>query len=377
MILSLEIHEDSNKEQIESDNNDEYSFQEVSYLSKWNQIENIVQQKDDFHTKFILFKHIDWDNVDDTGHGERFKIIHSFLVKQGNFGFWPSRLVNISVIRRLIDCCNESPTMPDFCSSWFKLFRLFSIYFPHKFILQHVQPLITFELGLFNNSYNFDNLLLPSYVGALIGPLVHDCEEFKHHFSLAMREALIWFGTKLPPSKSNIFELTTEMVLNKDWINDTVVTKIISGSVIGVLWEGVTHENENVRILTVRALTCAIKTLSIVEISTQLFPPINSLVHDTSPLVRSESAKTVSVLQQRLHSEAPDPDLEKRTMKLIMQLLVDQDSAVVENIIRAMMGIVIENDNSFREDFFIPQIGRFREVSLVFSVESSLKRNKL
>ena len=128
------------------------------------------------------------------------------------------------------------------------------------------------------------------------------------------------------------------------------------------------RENENVRILTVRALTCAIKTLSIVEISTQLFPPINSLVHDTSPLVRSESAKTVSVLQQRLHSEAPDPDLEKRTMKLIMQLLVDQDSAVVENIIRAMMGIVIEYNNSFREDFFIPQIGRFREVSLFLAL---------
>ena len=92
------------------------------------------------------------------------------------------------------------------------------------------------------------------------------------------------------------------MVMNRDWVTDSVVAKVIVNSIIGVLWEGVTHEDSQVRILTVRSLTCATKLLTIEEISTQLFPPINSLVNDENSLVRSETAKTIAILQQRLQT---------------------------------------------------------------------------
>ena len=64
--------------------------------------------------------------------------------------------------------------MPDFCLSWFKLFRIFTQLFPINFIMHHVQPHVTFELGLFKalDEYNFNTLLLPCYTGALVGPLV-------------------------------------------------------------------------------------------------------------------------------------------------------------------------------------------------------------
>ena len=62
--------------------------------------------------------------------------------------------------------------MPDFCLSWFKLFRIFTQLFPVNFIMHHVQPHVTFELGLSKADYNFDTLLLPCYTGALVGPLV-------------------------------------------------------------------------------------------------------------------------------------------------------------------------------------------------------------
>ena len=100
-----------------------------------------------------------------------------------------------------------------------------------------------------------------------------------------------------------MFELTIDMVMNRDWVSDAVVAKVIVNSIIGVLWEGVTHEDSQVRILTVRSLTCATKLLTIEEISTQLFPPINSLVNDENSLVRSETAKTIAILQQRLQSD--------------------------------------------------------------------------
>ena len=158
------------------------------------------------------------------------------------------------------------------------------------------------------------------------------------------------------------------MVMNRDWVTDSVVAKVIVNSIIGVLWEGVTHEDSQVRILTVRSLTCATKLLTIEEISTQLFPPINSLVNDENSLVRSETAKTIAILQQRLQNQdsmkesnkvqdQSHADLEKRTMKMILQLMVDPVNGVVESIIKAMIHIVVENENSFKEDFFIPQIG--------------------
>jgi len=107
--------------------------------------------------------------------------------------------------------------------------------------------------------------------------------------------------------------------------------------------------------------------LTIEEISTQLFPPINSLVNDENSLVRSETAKTIAILQQRLQNQdsmkesnkvqdQSHADLEKRTMKMILQLMVDPVNGVVESIIKAMIHIVVENENSFKEDFFIPQI---------------------
>ena len=156
------------------------------------------------------------------------------------------------------------------------------------------------------------------------------------------------------------------MVMNRDWVTDSVVAKVIVNSIIGVLWEGVTHEDSQVRILTVRSLTCATKLLTIEEISTQLFPPINSLVNDENSLVRSETAKTIAILQQRLQNQdtkekvqdQSHADLEKRTMKMILQLMVDPVNGVVESIIKAMIHIVVENENSFKEDFFIPQIGQ-------------------
>ena len=67
-------------------------------------------------------------------------------------------------------------------------------------------------------------------------------------------------------------------------------------------------------------------------------------------------AKTIALLASRVHSES---DLEKRTQKLTLQLMVDSDDVVVESIVREMIVIVIEHDGSFREDFFIPQIGKF------------------
>ena len=102
------------------------------------------------------------------------------------------------------------------------------------------------------------------------------------------------------------------------------------------------------------------------QISTQLFPPINSLVNDENSLVRSETAKTIAILQQRLQNQdtkekvqdQSHADLEKRTMKMILQLMVDPVNGVVESIIKAMIHIVVENENSFKEDFFIPQIGQ-------------------
>ena len=103
-------------------------------------------------------------------------------------------------------------------------------------------------------------------------------------------------------------------------------------------------------------MNCATKILTLCEISSQLFPPINSLVHDVEPFVRAEMAKTIALLASRVHSES---DLEKRTQKLTLQLMVDSDDVVVESIVREMIVIVIEHDGSFREDFFIPQIGKF------------------
>ena len=57
--------------------------------------------------------------------------------------------------------------MPDFCLTWFKLFQTFTQLFPVSFILHHVQPHVTFELGLFKAEYNFNTLLLPCYTGEL------------------------------------------------------------------------------------------------------------------------------------------------------------------------------------------------------------------
>lgn len=247
--------------------------------------------------------------------------------------------------------------MPDFCLTWFKLFQLFSSLFPLSFILTFIQPTIIYEIGLYNNNTNFNTVLLPCYTGALIGPLVAVSNECQQHFSLVLREALLYFGR----IQSSIFELTLDMVMNRDWIKDSAVSKVIVNSIIGVLWEGVTHEEPQIRLLTVKSLTCATKLLTIEEISTQLFPPINSLVNDENSVVRSETAKTIAILQHRLQSDSEDQkqshvDLEKRTMKMILQLMVDPVNQVVENIIRAMINIVIENDNSFKEDFFIPQI---------------------
>ena len=63
----------------------------------------------------------------------------------------------------------------------------------------------------------------------------------RQHFALAIREALIYFGTE-KGTRSAIFELTTEMVMNREWLNDCEIDKIITSTMIGVLWEGVTHD---------------------------------------------------------------------------------------------------------------------------------------
>ena len=116
---------------------------------------------------------------------------------------------------------------------------------------------------------------------------------------------------------------------------------------------------KKVRLLTARALTCSTKTLTLNEISSQLFPPINSLVHDSEAVVRAEMAKTIALLARRVNqSTDSESDLEKRSQKLTLQLMVDADSAVIESIVREMVEVVIEHDGTFREDFFIPQIGK-------------------
>ena len=143
------------------------------------------------------------------------------------------------------------------------------------------------------------------------------------------------------------------MVMSRDWLDDEEIERIITATIIGVLWEGVTHDQLDVRLLTARALTCATRILSLEEISSQLFPPINSLVHDTAASVRAEMAKTIAALARRTEVVS---DLEKRTQKLTLQLMVDADDAVVLAIVRSMVVIVIEHEGAFREDFFIPQL---------------------
>ena len=87
----------------------------------------------------------------------------------------------------------------------------------------------------------------------------------------------------------------------------------------------------------------------------------NSLVHDSEAVVRAEMAKTIALLARRVNqSTDSESDLEKRSQKLTLQLMVDADSAVIESIVREMVEVVIEHDGTFREDFFIPQIGKLQ-----------------
>ena len=171
---------------------------EIAYISKWNQVSNILNETEvqKFAAKRKIFSGKVFSEDDGNCETERYRFIHALLVKQGIPNVFLRQKMNVwfSVIRRLIDCCNESPTMPDFCLSWFKLFRIFSSLFPLGFILKHIQPLIIYEIGLFNNQTNFNTLLLPCYTGALIGPLVAVSTECQQHFSLALREVRFFYA---------------------------------------------------------------------------------------------------------------------------------------------------------------------------------------
>ena len=141
---------------------------EVNHASKWNQITNILDDERflEYKKKLTLFNSIkDWEEVAEGNFGERFDIVNALLTKQGISSSEFRKFKFFLVIRRIIDCCAESPAMPDFCLSWFKLFQTFTQLFPVSFILHHVQPHVTFELGLFKADYNFNTLLLPCYTG--------------------------------------------------------------------------------------------------------------------------------------------------------------------------------------------------------------------
>ena len=119
--------------------------------------------------------------------------------------------------------------------------------------------------------------------------------------------------------RSASFELSIEFLLDEEWNENAKRQKLLNESTIGVLWEGVTHQSATIRKVTGRVLTSAARKLSIVEISRQLFPALNSIAQDDQSEVRVEATNTLAVISQRMLAD-PDDDLDKRLQKLILQV---------------------------------------------------------
>ena len=212
--------------------------------------------------------------------------------------------------------------MPDFCECWVRIFKNISSLFGVRFAVTHLHPILTRHLNLFSkaehggdlNREGLQTLLTCCYLCGTIAPMVSD-SHCRQYYSIALREVLL--NTNCHRSAS--FELAVEFLLDEEWNGLGKEQKILNDSTIGVLWEGVTHQSAAIRKVTGRALTSAARKLSIVEISRQLFPALNSIAQDDQSEVRVEASNTLAVISQRMLAD-PDDDLDKRLQKLILQV---------------------------------------------------------
>lgn len=223
------------------------------YISKFNAVSNVYPDIAGFDEQ----QKQNWTISDEHG---RFNVILKLLTKQ--------------IIPRLIDCALECPVMPDFCQIWTEIFATLSQLFGPSFIKTFVNPLMISELGLFTDSTDktaLQTTLVSCFCSGCIATLIDDKYMFEY-FSMVLREILF----KITPLKMSGFEIAIESLLQRDQKSE-LVAKRVNEATIGVLWEGVTNKNEDIRIITARAITCAARKLSLTDISRQLFPALNSL----------------------------------------------------------------------------------------------------
>lgn len=316
-------------------------------LSKWNQISSISNELN--QTGLAQFE---W-NTNDESHS-RFNVLSTFLSKQ--------------VIPRLVDCALECPMMPDFCEIWVLIFGTISTLFGPKFARVHIHPLMISELGLFTDSEEksaLQTILVTCFCAGSIATLIEGQYMFQY-FSMVLREVLF----KIKPTQMTGFELLIESLLDRKWKSEHVI-KRVNEATIGVLWEGVTHDVEDIRKITARAITCAARKLLLSDISRQLFPALNSLCFDTSHVIRKEATNCVAVVVQRTQLERHE-DLEKRLQKIVMQLLVDPYVDVKTSVIKALVPIALDSGQTYREDFFLPQVAMVVTNIMPASVDPAL-----
>jgi len=221
------------------------------YISKFNAVSNVYPEI------ACLDQEQNWAICE---VHDRFNVILKLLTKQ--------------IIPRLIDCALECPLMPDFCEIWTEIFATLSHLFGPSFIKTFVNPLLISELGLFTDSTDKTTLqttLVSCFCSGCIATLIDDKYMFEY-FSMVLREILF----KITPLHMNGFEIAIESLLQRDGKSD-LAAKRVNEATMGVLWEGVTNENDDIRIITARAITCAARKLSLTDISRQLFPAMNSL----------------------------------------------------------------------------------------------------
>ena len=221
------------------------------FISKFNAVSNVYPDIGGFD------KQQNWTVSEEHG---RFNVILKLLTKQ--------------IIPRLIDCALECPVMPDFCQIWTEIFATLSQLFGPSFVKTFVNPLMISELGLFTDSTDktaLQSTLVSCFCSGCIATLIDDKYMFEY-FSMVLREILF----KITPLKMSGFEIAIESLLQRDKKSE-LVAKRVNEATMGVLWEGVTNQNEDIRIITARAITCAARKLSLTDISRQLFPALNSL----------------------------------------------------------------------------------------------------
>ena len=226
---------------------------ECFYVSKFNAISNAYPEAAE------LPYDNNWKTASNQEHS-RFNVILTLLTKQ--------------MVPRLVDCALECPVMPDFCEIWTEIFATLAQLFGPSFIKTFVNPLMISELGLFTDSTEktaLQTILVSCFCSGCIATLIDDKYMFEY-FSMVLREILF----KITPLYMNGFEITIESLLQREGKSD-IVAKRVNEATMGVLWEGVTNENEDIRKITVRAITCAARKLSLTDISRQLFPALNSI----------------------------------------------------------------------------------------------------